>query len=184
MNSFESCSSIQTNDDNEPRETPYDRSHPPKKPRIARSRQTGRLAIPLPIWRILFYVHAVLPNMPTLTWREKAEGFIAKPFVITINPALVDPLIDQCPTTSSRRLRRALFYDQHPLWARGDSFPTGTVQVSRFLGAQLLENILDLFESPPQAAQAACSRHHVKLQTSIRCGHGETRTPKDCSIRF
>ncbi len=46
----------------------------------------------------------------------------------------------------------------------GISFPTGTVQVSYFLKAKpacaggLLENILNLFESWTQGAQASCSR--------------------------
>src|SRR3989344_477522 len=53
-------------------------------------------------------------------------------------------------------------------WTREDSKLTASVQVSHFLEAKLLENMLNLFESSTQGAKAPCSSP-LKPKTA-QCG--------------
>ena len=91
-----------------------------------------------------------------------APAFLISPLSITKTPCAGQA--QACPCRSLRR--------------GGDSVLTEPVQVSYFLGAKLLENILDLFESPSQRAQARCSSPQLIRCAHFVCGEGEIRTPE------
>ena len=62
----------------------------------------------------------------------------------------------------------ASFRFAHSATKSRESPLTGAVQVSHFLGAKLLENMLNLFESRTQGAQAPCSSPPIdKTQNTL-----------------
>ena len=76
-------------------------------------------------------------------------------------------------TQNTPRFSRRIFLC--PGW---ESFLTGTVQVSHFLGAELLKNMFDLFDSHSQSEQSLCSRKNRCISFRIFGARGENRTHK------